>query len=675
MASGAYTVQRVVGGLNQPIHMAQAPGDNTSLYIVERADPNNQLGKIRKYDLQSQTFSTFLDLSGSIISDGGILSMTFHPQYQSNGLFYVVTNNAGTNALDEYRLVGGTPTLQRRLMQYQNLNNVFHTMNQAHFRPNGNNNELFVTTGDGGTQANESGFNPALIESPTSPYGKVMKIDLTHPFTAPASAPGPGTGVSVVALGIRNPYRSSFDRLTGDFYFGDVGFNRVESVDFIPASHFSNPSAPVLDFGWTSREGTVATVPGGGPGSPEDINPILDYAHSGSITLPHPNPLVGQSVTAGYVYRGPVAEFQGRYFFADFTNSNVYSGIFDPSTPVASFDGTNLTGLANHSAEFESQIGGGADIRNVTSFAEDNAGNLYIVKFGNGFFPPLGQGEIFKISPVLSGAVQVQIDRGTGAITMTNTTSTPVAFTSYTMTSASATLEPADLTSITGNYDSNGNGSVDANNPWQITSPAGSQTLFTEMTTGDAGSLAGSAPVVLSTGGGWIQSPHEDVTVSLLLEDGAVLNANVSFAGNGGQPFAVGDLNFDGQVDADDWAQLTANSYAALPAELGPAESYALGDLDGDNDADFSDFRLFKSAYNAVNGEGAFEAMTRGVPEPGARSLVVVACLAWLACWRRAWPAGVCCTPRWAFAPIGERPSPGFRHRSSKSTASFEEGQ
>lgn len=174
----AYTVQRVVGGLNQPIHMAQAPNDSTSLYIVERSDTGNQLGRIRKYNLQTQTFSTFLDLPGSISSDGGLLSMTFHPEYATNGLFYVVSNASGTNGLDEYKVVNGTPQLQRRLLQYQNLDNVYHTMNQAQFRPNGNNNELFVTTGDGGTQADDPDHDKALIESPNSPYGKLMKINL-----------------------------------------------------------------------------------------------------------------------------------------------------------------------------------------------------------------------------------------------------------------------------------------------------------------------------------------------------------------------------------------------------------------------------------------------------------------------------------------------------------------
>ena len=595
--------------------MTQAPGDGTSLYIVERADTGNQLGRIRKYNLLTQSFTTFLDLSGTINADGGVLSMTFHPEFQSNSLFYVVSNNGGTNGLDEYRVVGGTPQLQRRLMQYQNLDNVFHTMNQAHFRPNGNHNELFLTTGDGGTQADDPDFNKTLIESPTSPYGKLMKIDLTHSFPTPASAPGPGTGVSVVALGIRNPYRSSFDRQTGDFYFGDVGFNTVESIDFIPASHFANPSPSVLDFGWTDREGTIATVApfAGGPGSPGDVNPIFDYAHSGQ-PLPHQSLLSGRSVTGGYVYRGPVPEFQNRYFFSDFVNGNVYSGTFDASTNPASFNGTNLTDLQNHTVDFETRIGGGANIQFVTSFGEDNSGNLYIVKFGNAFFPPLGQGEIFRISPVLSSMITVEIDRNSGAITLANTTGADISFSSLTITSAFGAIDAASLTPITDHYDVNGNGAIDGNDAWTKTSPAGSHTLFSEASMGDAGAIGGGEAIVLSLADGWIPSPNEDLFVSLLLGGGTVLNATVSYTGNGGQPFSRSDLDFDDGVDLADWSIFLAHSFTNLSG-LSRAEAYARGDLDGDGDNDRADFLLFKSDFNAANGAGAFEAAVLGVPE------------------------------------------------------------
>lgn len=620
-----YKVERVVAGLNQPISMKQAPGDNNSIYIVERADSGNTLGKIRNYNLQTGSFSTFLDLTGTINSDGGLLSMTFHPNYQSNGLFYVVSNDNGSNRLDEYKTVAGTPQFQRRLLQYQNLNNVFHTLNEVHFRPNGNNNELFVTAGDGGTQADDPGFDPTLIESLDSPYGKLMKIDLTASFPTPANGPT-HAGIDVVARGLRNPYRSGFDRQTGDFYIGDVGFNAAEEVDFIPSSHFANPSASVLDFGWTSREGTIAT-PGstGGPGSPGDLNPIFDYPHAGA-SLPHAPALVGGSITAGFVYRGPVEELQGRYFFADFINNDVYSGTFNTNTNPTAYNGTNLTNIVNHSTAFETSIGGGANIRNVTSFGEDNAGNLYIVKFGNAFFPPLGQGEIFRIVDVPANALEVAIDRATGAVTITNGTGSPINFTSLTLNSITGSIYAAGLTPITGHYDSTGNGSVDNNNAWQVTSAPGSKVLFTEATTGDQGTLANGASVVYSPSGGWIQSPVEDWAASVQLAGGTTLNAVVRYTGNGGHPLERSDLNFDGNLTAADWAVFIANASTNLGG-LSTAQAYGRGDLDGDGDNDYSDFKIFKADFVQANGAAAFAALTGQVPEPGTLAFGLIGCL------------------------------------------------
>ncbi|HEX2476449.1 MAG TPA: PQQ-dependent sugar dehydrogenase [Lacipirellulaceae bacterium] len=634
-ARGVFDVERVVGGLNQPIHMAQAPGDSGSIYIVERSDGGNQLGRIRKYDLQTGSFSVFLDLPGTINSDGGLLSLTFHPQYQTNGMFYVVTNDNGNNRLDEYKVIAGAPQFQRRLLQYQNLDNVFHTLNQVHFRPNGNNNELFVTAGDGGTQANDPDFDIELIENPNSPYGKLMRINLAASFPTPADGPS-HPGIDVVALGLRNPYRSSFDRQTGDFYLGDVGFNSAEEIDFIPASHFTNPAAPVLDFGWTDREGTAETQASqaGGPGSPGDINPIFDYAHGQPNVLPHPSVFLGQSITAGYVYRGAAPEFHGRYFFSDFVNGSVYSGTFNTSTPTASFNGTNLTHIQNHTTDFESRVAGGANIQFVTSFAEDNAGNLYIVKFGDAFFPPLGQGEIFRIVPVLSGALRAEINRNTGAITILNPGASLVSFTSLTIASSTGAIDPTELTPITGNYDINGNGTIDSNNAWNITSAAGSHTQFREATTGDAGALAASSQLVMSPTGGWIRSPIEDLIVSFVLNGGSVLNLPVSYVGNGGQPFERSDLNFNGDIEVGDWAIFLANGYTNLNG-LSQAEAYGRGDLDGDGDNDRADFQLFKLDYNAVNGSGAFEAMLAGVPEPASLALIICGMATLLTCSRR----------------------------------------
>ena len=335
-------------------------------------------------------------------------------------------------------------------------------------------------------------------------------------------------------------------------------------------------------------------------------------------------------MTGGYVYRGPVPEFQGRYFLSDFVNGNVYSGTFDASTNPASFDGTNLTDVQNHTTDFETRIGGGADIEWVTSFGEDNAGNLYIVKFGDGFFPPLGQGEIFRISPV---GISVVVDRESGGITLANNTSAPISLTSQSIASAFGAIDPAELTPITGYHDSTGSGAVDSNNPWTITSPAGSNTLFSEATTGDPGTLASGQQISLSPAGGWIQSPHEDLALSLLTNGGTVVNASVSYSGNGGQAFDRSDLNFNSGVDLDDWSIFVGNAYGNLSG-LSGAEAYGKGDLDGDGDNDYHDFLLFKSDFNAANGAGALEAAMLGVPEPSSLVLVFGGAAAWL-CGRR----------------------------------------
>lgn len=611
-ACGEYTVQRVASGLNQPIHTAQAPGDNNTLYIVERNDGGGEVGRIIAYDQLTRQQSTFLDLPGTIISDGGLLSVAFHPDYQQNGQFYTVSNTAGTNGLDEWKVVGGEPEFQRRLLEYQNLQNVFHTMNVAMFRPGGNNDELFVVTGDGGTQANSPQFDPALIESETSPYGKLLRIDLSEEFSTPASDPT-AAGVDIVALGLRNPYRATFDRATGDMYIGDVGFNAVEEVSFVPASHFSIPAASPLDFGWTSREGTIETVSNnpivGGPKQPNDIDPIFEYAHNSSIEsqLDHDSVLYGASITSGYVYRGPITELQGRYYFADFTAGTLHSGIFDTATPVANYDGDNLTDIQRHDIVYENMVQGGSTINWVTSFAEDNVGNMYMVKFGNSFFPPLGQGEVFRL---VNNPLEVTIDRQTGSITLENNNSGDVNIEKLAIISVNGAVGIDSLTPITGHYDSAGNMLVD-DEEWQAINETAE--LYLEQTTGDAGTLASGASLSLSASGGWIQSPYEDLHVAVQLADGSVTSAIVSFVGDS---LLTGDLDGDGHVSRLDFDILAENAYTDLES-LSPAVLYRKGDMNGDGLNDYTDFRLFKNAFIEYHGAEAFSRLL-AVPEPDA---------------------------------------------------------
>ncbi|MGD9632010.1 MAG: sorbosone dehydrogenase family protein [Pirellulales bacterium] len=406
-SSAAFRVERVAAGLNQPTFVAQAPGDDGSLYIVERQGASGGAGRILKRNLATGTSTTFLDFAGSAFTgDGGVLSLAFHPDFAANGKFYVATSfNGGVNNLrnrvQEFRVVGGVPQFERTLLEYDNLLNPFHTVNMMAFNPLAvgvDRNYMTIQLGDGGTQADQDEF-VNNSQDLSKLYGKILRVDVsdgadayptetTKNFGIPAGNPyasdgNPNTLGEIYASGFREPFRGSYDRLTGDYYVGDVGFNTKEEINFIKADSWGT------DFGWARREGTIQTpAPSGGPQG-TSINPIFQLDHNTG----------NQSFTGGYVYRGPVTELQGTYFFSDFVSGKIFSGNFDRNTSAASFNGANLTNFQDRTSELESLVLGGADLRNITSFAEDNAGNLYLVKFGNAFFPPNGQGEVFRIVP------------------------------------------------------------------------------------------------------------------------------------------------------------------------------------------------------------------------------------------------------------------------------------
>ena len=195
------------------------------------------------------------------------------------------------------------------------------------------------------------------------------------------------------AYGLRNPWRPSFDRETGDLWIADVGQNTKEELNFQPAD-----SSGGENYGWRLREGTIPTPtplppesPVGGPKPPGAIDPIHEYDHTAQL----PN----RSITGGYVYRGPIAELQGKYFFADFTNgSTVWSLRFDGSEP-SEFDGSNFVDFEDWTQRLGPNVGA---ISFISSFGEDAAGNLYLIDLGVG-----GPGEIFQVVPEPASAVLV----------------------------------------------------------------------------------------------------------------------------------------------------------------------------------------------------------------------------------------------------------------------------
>jgi glucose/arabinose dehydrogenase len=413
-----YVVERVASGLNQPVYVTQAPGDNSHLYIVERVTPGEtepgNPGRIVKHSLIDGTQTTLYQFPAATTSgDGGVLMMAFHPDFATNGKFYATsefTESVPRNRIYEFTVDGnGVVTQDRIVLEYDNFT-TSHSVDWLGFKPlatGAERNHLYVTTGDGGVQIVSGNFvnrsqNLSML------YGKMLRIDVSEGtddyaadpkknFGIPDDNPyandgNPATLGEVFASGFRNPYRASFDRNTGDLYIGDVGFQAREEIDFLKAGTSGQ------DFGWAKREGTIGSSDPDHTGPQgSSLNPIYEYAHQAGVTA-----IRGFSVTAGYVYRGSIPELQGRYFFGDFVTAGIYSTAFDRDTDPGTFNGLNMTGLIDHTSAIDAAILGGGQINLISSFGEDNAGNLYIVDFGEstgGFFPDLGTGELYRLVP------------------------------------------------------------------------------------------------------------------------------------------------------------------------------------------------------------------------------------------------------------------------------------
>ena len=281
-------LQAVARGLDQPTYATAAPGEPKRLYLVE------QTGRIRVLEGGKLRAEPFLDLSAGISAGGerGLLSVAFAPDYATSHRLYVdFTDPSGNTAVVEYRSDGtrALPATARRLLSvaqpYPN-----HNGGQLQFGRDG---LLYVGMGDGG-----AGGDPGnRAQDLTSRLGKLLTIDTR-------------TGaVAVAAIGLRNPWRFSFDRATGDLWIGDVGQNAWEEVD-----HVAVAALPV-NFGWSVLEGRVRFKDEPlTPGSPL-LGPVAVYPHS-----------LGCSVTGGYVYRGTrIASLQGRYVYGDFCSGRIWS--------------------------------------------------------------------------------------------------------------------------------------------------------------------------------------------------------------------------------------------------------------------------------------------------------------------------------------------------------------
>ncbi len=379
LAQTAIDTKRIIStGLVYPTFITHAPGDDTRLFVLEKA------GRIRIVNLATNTLlaTSFLDIDalvtgGASVSDEqGLLGLAFDPDYATNGQFYVYYTGSGTNNVARYTVSANPNVANTAGVIMMTWTDPFsnHNGGWMDFGPDGN---LYISTGDGGS-ANDPGNRAQNL---TDRLGKIHRIKPTvggaSPYyTVPASNPFVGGATTaddtVWAYGLRNAWRCSFDRETGDLWIADVGQNAVEEINFQAAG-----TGAGRNYGWRCTEGTSNTgLTGCTFGSPTLTAPIHTYTHVAGTTG-------GYSLTGGYVYRGcRIPDLQGTYFFADYVNANIWTFRYNAATNTKSE-------FQNRNSTLGTSVEGGV-VNQYATFGEDANGELYIADHG---------GQIYKIIP------------------------------------------------------------------------------------------------------------------------------------------------------------------------------------------------------------------------------------------------------------------------------------
>ncbi len=361
------TVELVVSSLNRPIYVT-APAGDARLFIVE------QRGQILILEGGSVSADPFLDIDSlatniSSFSERGLLGLAFHPDFALNRYFFVhYTDNSGNTVIARYEVEAGNPNKA----DHSSAEIVFttaqpfsnHNGGQIEFGPDG---FLYIGLGDGGS----SGDPGNRAQNLGGVLGKMLRIDVDPlPYTIPLSNPfvdTVGAREEIWAYGLRNPYRFSFDRTTGDLWIGDVGQNLWEEIDYQPAA-----SAGGENYGWRLSEGLHCFNPPSGCGLASHDLPVHEYGHGGGNC----------SVTGGYVYRGSEApELAGKYIFADYCSGRFWALTLDGDT-VSSIE--NITSQLNP--------GSPGPIGSPAGFGEDGFGELYVIDRAG-----TSTGEVYKI--------------------------------------------------------------------------------------------------------------------------------------------------------------------------------------------------------------------------------------------------------------------------------------
>jgi glucose/arabinose dehydrogenase len=324
-----------VADMESPVFLTFAPGETKRLYVVD------QQGLVRVIEGGKMRAKPFLDARSLVTAGGeqGLLGLAFDPRYRRNRLFYVAyTSKSGRNIVARFRS-NGTAAIPGSRTILLSVDDPYanHNGGNLAFGPDG---KLYTSIGDGG-----SGGDPEnRSQNMSSRFGKLLRLDVTAARRV----------WQIAALGLRNPWRFSFDRATGDLWIGDVGQGSVEEVDFV-----ARGTSGLLNFGWDVYEGTQQFESKQlGPGTL--VQPVAEYTHAN-----------GCSITGGYVYRGRgIPRVAGRYFYGDYCAETIWS----------------LMLAAGKATDVRTER---VKVPSLTSFGEGPSGELYLLS---------GDGPIYRLA-------------------------------------------------------------------------------------------------------------------------------------------------------------------------------------------------------------------------------------------------------------------------------------
>jgi glucose/arabinose dehydrogenase len=349
-AAASVELVQVATGLDAPVYVTSARDGTRRLFVVE------QTGRIRIVQDGSVMSTPFLDVSSKIShgSEQGLLGLAFHPNFKNNGLFFVnFTRSNGDTVVNRYRVSGANPNVAVPSSAYriitigQPYDN--HNGGTLQFGPDG---YLYIGMGDGG-----SGGDPGnRAQNLSTLLGKMLRIDINgstakHHYRIPSSNPYVGRAGrnEIWSRGLRNPWKYSFDRVTGTLWIGDVGQGRYEEID----RSGGTSAGRGLNYGWRVTEGRHCFNPSSGCNQSGKVLPVVEYGHG-----------EGCSVTGGYAYRGSaVPALYGKYVFADYCSGRIWT---IPRNPGAT---------ATKSVLVDTSL-------SISSFGEGSTNELYVVDRG-----------------------------------------------------------------------------------------------------------------------------------------------------------------------------------------------------------------------------------------------------------------------------------------------------